>query len=75
MTEIFTNISDNTKELANNIWTIASLQKNPVKAANFLNDTVNYLKNFNTEDEINFLQFYFNMKMEELKRDNTDSER
>ena len=64
MTEIFTNISDNVKQLASTMWTIAAAQKNPLDAAKFLHNSTEYYRHLLTEEEIEFLQFYFNMKME-----------
>lgn len=68
MIEIFTNISPATKSLAETIWNLALTQKSSADAANFLNDTTNYYKHQLTEEEINFLQVYFNTKMEELAK-------
>ena len=42
-------------------------KKNPIDAANFLNDITNYYDKILTEEEVNFLRFYFNMKMELMK--------
>lgn len=59
MTEIFKNISNETKELAAMAWRITMAQKNPADAANFLNTVTEYYRNILTEEEIEFLQFYF----------------
>jgi hypothetical protein len=67
MTELFTNVRDEVKEVADMAWRLAISQKNPINAAEFLNNTTNYYKNIFTEEEIEFLQFYFNMKMEMIK--------
>ena len=69
MTEIFQNIRDEVKEVADLAWRLATAQKNPIDAANFLNNTTNYYRNIYTEEEIEFLQFYFNMKMEMMKNE------
>ena len=69
MTEIFQNIRDEVKEVADLAWRLAIAQKNPIDAANFLNNTTNYYRNIYTEEEIEFLQFYFNMKMEMMKNE------
>lgn len=67
MQEIFENISDQTRQLAETAWTIAMAQDNPIKAANFLNTVTNYYDQRMNEEEIEFLRFYFNMKMEMMK--------
>ena len=67
MQEIFNNISKETKEIAEISWRLAISQKNPMNAADFLNNVTNYYSNIMTEEEIEFLRFYFNMKMEMMK--------
>ena len=67
MIELFKNVSDRTKEIAENVWNITMLQSNPIKAADFLNNVTNYYSSILTDEEVEFLQFYFNMKMEMMK--------
>ena len=67
MQEIFSNISNEVKEIAQVAWNLAMMQKNPAAAADFLNNVTNYYRNTCTDEEIEFLQFYFNMKMEMMK--------
>ena len=67
MTEIFEDISDEIKQLAEGAWAITLSQENPIKAAEFLNSVTNYYTNILTEREMEFLQFYFQMKMEMMK--------
>ena len=67
MQEIFENVSDNTKEIADMAWRLAMSQRNPIEAADFLNNVTNYYDKILTEEEVNFLRFYFNMKMELMK--------
>ena len=67
MQEIFENISDQTRQLAETAWTIAMAQDNPIKAANFLNTVTNYYDQRMNEEDREFLRFYFNMKMEMMK--------
>lgn len=67
MTEIFEDISDEIKQLAESAWTITLAQETPIKAAEFLNNVTNYYTNILTEREMEFLQFYFQMKMEMMK--------
>ena len=67
MQEIFENVSDNTKEIADMAWRLAMSQRNPIEAADFLNNVTNYYDKILSEEEVNFLRFYFNMKMELMK--------
>ena len=67
MIEIYENVSKVVRDLADTAWSLAMAQKNPVDAANFLNNVTNYYSNILTEEEVEFLQFYFNMKMEMMK--------
>ena len=64
MTEIFQNVSDEAKEIAELSWRVASIQKTPLEAANFLANVTSYYSNILTEEEVEFLQFYFKMQME-----------
>jgi hypothetical protein len=67
MTEIYDNISEEAKEIARLAWKVAIAQNNPVDTANFLNTVTEYYKNSLTEEEIEFLRFYFKMQMEMMK--------
>ena len=67
MQEIFENVSDKTKEIAEMAWRLAMAQDNPMDAADFLNNITNYYDKILSEEEVNFLRFYFNMKMELMK--------
>ena len=67
MTEIFDQIRDEVKNTAEFAWRVAMALKNPVESAKFLNNVTNYFKSSSTEEEIDFLRFYFNMKMEMMK--------
>ena len=67
MIEIYANVSDQVKEVADIAWRLTMAQKNPLDAANFLNNVTNYYANILTEEEQEFLQFYFQMKMEMIK--------
>ena len=69
MNEIFSDIPDDIKKAAEAAWQIA-LSKNPIEAAQFLSDITNYYRALNrSPEEIKFLQFYFNMKMEMMKNE------
>lgn len=67
MQEIFQNVSDKTKEIAEISWRLAVSQRNPIEAAEFLNTITNYYDKILNEEDIEFMRFYFNMKMEAMK--------
>ena len=67
MTEIFQNVSEEAKEYARIAWRLGMLQSNAVAAANFLHEATEYAKETLTEEEVEFLQFYFKMQMEMMK--------
>lgn len=67
MTEIFKDIDLPVQNLATAIWDLAYAQKTPVASAEFLNNATEYYRNILTEEEIEFLQFYFNLQMEMIK--------
>lgn len=67
MIEIYNNISDNVKKIADAAWSIAAAQKNPMDAAQFLNNVTEYYRDILNDEEIEFLQFYLNLKMEMMK--------
>ena len=67
MQEIFQNVSDKTKEIAEISWRLAVSQRNPIEAAEFLNSITNYYDKILNEEDIEFMRFYFNMKMEAMK--------
>lgn len=67
MTEIFKNVSEEAKDYARSAWRLAMLQNNVVSAAKFLNSATEYAKYTLTEEEVEFLQFYFHMQMEMMK--------
>lgn len=69
MIEIFNDIRQEVKDTAELAWTLALHQSTPIKAAELLNIIIEYYKAFWTTEEINFLQFYFNMQMEMNKDD------
>lgn len=67
MNEIYKNVREEVRETAQIAWSLACAQKQPIDAAEFLDNVVRYYNNTYTEEEIEFLQFYFNMKMEMMK--------
>ena len=68
MTEIYANVRDDVKRIGEFAWKVALAQSNPADAANFLNNVTNYYKHYYTEEEIEFLQFYFHTQMEMMKQ-------
>ena len=68
MTEIYENIKEEIKQLAETSWNIAMEQKTPANAANFLNNVLSFYEHQLTEEEYEFLQFYFKVRMEMIKR-------
>lgn len=69
MTEIFSNISDKVKRTAEFIWKVTLTYDNPLDAANFLHQMTEYYRKIYTDEEMDFLQFYFQMQMEMNKHD------
>ena len=68
MTEIFADISDDVKQKAEIMWKMALSQPNPVRAAELLNILTEYYRKRWTEEEVDFLQFYFQTQMEMNKK-------
>ena len=68
MTEIFENISDEVKKYAEFTWALAISKNTVEKAAEILNNFTNFYRTFGTPEEVEFLQFYFNMRMEMMKQ-------
>lgn len=68
MIELFKNVSNEIREIAKTAWEIAVAQKNPATAAEFLNSVTELYRNYYTEEEIEFLQFYFQTQMEMMKK-------
>lgn len=67
MIELFENVPQKTKDIAETAWGLAISQNNPMDAAKFLDNVVNYYDNILSDEEIEFLHFYFNLKMEMMK--------
>lgn len=69
MTEIFTNINDDLKKKAEIIWNMTLTYNNPREAAEFLHLMTEEYRKVLTDEEMDFLQFYFQMQMEMNKND------
>lgn len=67
MQEIFENVREEIKNHAEMAWQLATMLSTPIRAAEFLDNFISYYKNICTEEEIEFLQFYFHMKLEMMK--------
>ena len=63
MTELFTNINNRLRQEAEDVWNLASILS-PERAARLLSE---YTK-AHSEEEQDFLQFYFNLQMEVLRQ-------
>ena len=68
MQEIFKNVREEVKETAALAWKIAIGQHDPIAAAKFLDNVINYYTNYYTNEEVEFLQFYFHLQMEMMNK-------
>ena len=73
MIEIFANISDEVKQLAEFLWNNALSRENPIVAGEFLSSSVKLLENSLSEEEIEFIDFYIKMQMEKMKDESNNS--
>ena len=70
MTELFKNITLEFRKQAETVFNIAISQKNLINAAKVLD---NFIKTITEEEKIEFLNFYFDLRMEEIiNADNND---
>ena len=69
MTELYSHIRQEVKDLARGSWKMAIAQHSPQEAAELLNTVVEYHKLIYTQEEVEFLQFYFKMKMMEMTKE------
>ncbi len=67
MQELFEDISEEVKEIADIAWRLAVSQPSAIGAAKFLDTVTNYYDAILSEREMEFLRFYFNMKLEAQK--------
>ena len=72
MTEIFYNISKKQKDNAEFIFNLALQEKDILSTLNLLNTYTNFCP---TEEEQKFIEFYFNMRLEQLKNENNNDKR
>lgn len=64
MTELFTNIPESVKERTKMFVDLTLKNEDPFEIVNILNE---YTENCQNEEEKEFVQFYINMKLEEMK--------
>jgi hypothetical protein len=64
MTELFTNIPESVKERTKMFVDLTLKNEDPFEIVNVLNE---YTENCQNEEEKEFVQFYINMKLEEMK--------
>ena len=70
--EIFQDISKEFKACAEFIFNMAARQTNPQSALKILNNFTNICVN---EEEKQFVEFYFNLRMEQLLNGNNNNQR
>lgn len=64
MTELFTELPDNVKRQAEKFVDITLQNNDPFDIVNILNE---YTESCQSEEEREFVQFYINMRLEEMK--------
>lgn len=72
MIELFSDIPEDIKAYAETMFNFSLIQNNVEDAAFFLN---NCIKNFDDDYIKTFLNFYFNMRLEALINESSNSER
>lgn len=68
MTELYSNVSEEFRKKAEVLWRIAKAQKDPTQMVKFMDNATNYYRNTGLEEEAEFLQFYFNLQLEMMKK-------
>ena len=66
MVEIFADIPEHIKELAKNWVDLALRQKSPIDAIKMITEFAN---SCNTEEEKEFIDFYFRLRLEQLQNE------
>ena len=64
MTELFTNLPESVKRKTEQFVDMTLAQDDPFDIVNILNE---YTENCQNEEEREFVQFYINMRLEEMK--------
>ena len=69
MTEIFSNISEDTRQIAEFFWDLSMTKHTLPEKVTVLDNITRIYSIFGTQEEVEFLQFYFRMRMEMMKND------
>lgn len=72
MTELYADIPDEVREGTEFIVNLALMQKNPLSAVRMVKE---YADSCFNEYEKDFVDFYFNMRLEQLRNENSDDKR
>lgn len=67
MIELYNNIRQEVKDAAKTAWNFAISQSNPIEVAQSLHNITEYYRLLWTEEEVEYLQFYFQLQMEMIK--------
>ena len=70
MNELFSNIPDISKNIMKQVVDSALFSSNPYSAIKIIN---NYIKAHSSEEEKNFIDFYFKLRMEQLKNESNSN--
>ena len=68
MIELYSDIRKEVRDTADMIWKLCLTKNSPLASAKYLNTMLNYYKNVYTKEEVDFLQFYFELQMEMMKK-------
>lgn len=68
MTELFENVRPGVKSAADIAWKIAALFNSPLTSVNFIDNVIKFYQHQLTDEEVEFLQFYFSLQMEMMKK-------
>lgn len=66
MIELFPNVSIHIRDLAKYWIDLALRQTNPMESAKIM---LEFINSCNTQEEKDFIDFYFNLRMEQLKNE------
>lgn len=72
MTEIFEDVSSDMKQMISAFIDMALIDVEPEKIPKLINDFVNIMP---TEEAANFADFYFRLKLEELRNGSNNNQR
>ena len=69
MVEIYSDIKEEVRLFAQNAWRVSLTMNSPKESAEFLTNCLVLAEQEYTEEEINFIKFYFQTQMEMVKHD------